>query len=235
MYLSIIINSIKRIISNINFDKTIVLSVAYITCRLTCNPLFFRQVYIYIPRLDIDFKILNTLLLFPMLYAIINLIIVTANRNTAIFIIIVGAICEGFFSFSVSYATTLPIPNLMTKIQSLNTTAINIYGGNIWYQFKQSLFTEIFINILQIIIFSLLMKKIHNFFVSTMISVFTVLTLYNIVINYYIQVDKNHHWSIAFEGIIIIMSFLALYTGIFSIIIKMVRPQNKDETSNNLK
>lgn len=232
MYLLIIINSIKKFITNFNFNKIIILSVLYVACKITCNPLFFRQVDICIPLLNVDFRILNTLLLFPALYVIINLIIITSNKKIAIFIIIMGTICEGFFAFSVSYATTLPTPTLMTKIQSLNTSAINIYGGNIWYQFKQGLLAEIFINIFQIIIFSTLVKKINNFFISTMVSVFIILIFYTIV-NYYIQVTQNYSWSTSFRGIIIIMTFLALYTSLFSIFIRIINIQNTDETSES--
>ena len=222
MYLLIIKNSLKRIATNIYIDKIVILSVLYVACKLTCNPLFFRLVNIHIPFLNFEFNVLNTILLFPILYLLINLIIIASNKNMAIFIFIAGIICEGFFSFSVTYATSLPIPNLMTKIQSLNTNAINIYGSKIWYQFKQELFAEIFINIFQIIIFSILIKKIRSFFISTMISVFITLVFYNIFINYYILATQNYNLNIAFRGISITMSILALYIGILSMIIRIM-------------
>lgn len=213
------INFFSKIIANINSHKLIMLAMLYVACKLTCNPLFFRQINIYYPILDIELKIVSSSLIFPIIYLLSDLIVLISNRKTAIFIIIIGILCDGFFSFSINYATSLPIPDTMSQTQLSYTNAINTLGNKIWKLFAHGLLATITANIVEILLFASIFNKIKSFFLSTVISVFIILIFHNIITDYPMLKSQDDVWSIIFSGLLVNMSIMAMYAAMLSTII----------------
>lgn len=211
-------DKVKATIKNNNSHIIIAFAMIYVSCKLTCNPLFFRQINLTYPFLNLELKVVSSSLVFPLIYILSDLIVIVSNRMTAVFIIIVGIICDGIFSFSISYVATLPLPS-MPPSQALNTDAINIVGGQIWKLYVHGVLATIIANIAEVLLFARLFSKIKSFFLSTTLSVLIILVFHNIITDYPMLKNQIDAWNTIFNGLLLNMSILTLYAAIFSIFI----------------
>lgn len=228
-----ILDKLKKVLGNSNSHVVIVLAMIYVSCKLTCNPLFFRNINFSYPFFNFQLKIVGSALAFPLIYIISDLIVIASNRMTTIVIILAGIICDGLFSFSVSYVAALPLPPAMSSAQITNTGAINVVGNQIWNLYLHGILATIAANVAEVLIFTSLFKKIKNFFVSTILSVFIILIFHNTITDYPMLKNQPDAWNTIFNGLFINMSILAMYAAIFSILmwLRTNRLFNRSKTS----
>ena len=62
---------VKENISN----KIFIIIMLYITAKLTCNPIFFRQIEVFIPIINIQSKITGSVLVYPLTYIFCDLLL----------------------------------------------------------------------------------------------------------------------------------------------------------------
>lgn len=70
-----------------------------------------------------------------------------------------------------------------------------------------------------VFIFAGIFKRIKNFFISTICSVFLILFVHNTITDYPMMQNQSDAWSIIFHGLLVNMTILAVYAAIFSILI----------------
>lgn len=195
----------------------IALAMFYVSAKLTCNPLFFRQINLNFPIFHFGLKIIASSLVFPIIYILSDFIYMLSSRGITIFIIIMGIVCDGLFSFCIRYITTLSMPNIMSNAQMINTNAINVIGAQVWGLYLHGLIATIVANIFEVLIFAFIFKKINNFFISTIISVAITLTFHNTITDYPILINQNKDAiKIILNGLFINISILTIYAGLIS-------------------
>ena len=152
------------------FSILILLSMLYVTCKLSCNPMFFRQAAFLIPMLDYKIKINCSSLIFPAIYIISDVITYLTSRKSAICVILFGILCDGVFSYSTSYVASLDIPSISSVNQITILNAVNHVSYQMWLLYYSGVFAAMIAAIGEVILFSFLFKKVNSFFVSTTIS-----------------------------------------------------------------
>jgi hypothetical protein len=106
----------------------LILAMLYVTFKLTCNTLFFRQTLFTIPFTEIHIRIVSSAFLYAGIYVISDAIVAISNRTIIILIIVIGVICDGLFSGLTYLITTLQMPQIDSAVQQTNTAAINQLG-----------------------------------------------------------------------------------------------------------
>lgn len=174
-------------LSEVNIHAYIVLFAAmlYVTCKLVCNSLFFRQVDISILFFPNPIKLTCSAFLYPIIYILSDLIIALSNKRFAIILALFGIFCDGFFSFCVSHISYLAISSVMSATELINTNAVDLVGRPMWQLYYQGLIAATFAAIFEILMFSILFKKYKNFIVSTVISVIITLIIHNLINDYH--------------------------------------------------
>lgn len=190
----------------------VVISMFYVAVKLTCNPLFFRHVEVTIPTLSFSttIKVVSSTFIYPLVYVLSDLITALTNRKMAIIIIIVGILCDGFFSFGVYYVSLINIPTSMTNTELKNADFVNYLGYPIWKLYYSGVLGSIITSITEIFLFNKLYRKMQNFFSSTIISVIVVLIIHNPIAAFPIWSEPDY-WQVVTNGLIIDISFMIIY------------------------
>ncbi len=193
----------------------------YITLKLTCNPLFFRQIEIHFWFINYDLKVVSSALTYPLIYVISDLIVLISNRRSAIFIVLTGILCDGIFSFAWHFISTIDIPQVMTSTELIKTTAINTIGIDVWRLFYHGLLASTITAIAELLIFSTLYTKIKSFFLSTVISVIITLTFHNIILDYQMLKNEPDAWFLIMHSLSINITIMTIYAFSVSTFLKI--------------
>lgn len=188
------------------------LVMLYVTCKLTCNPIFFRQTEFNLPFINYYFKITCAAFIFPSIYVLSDTIVAFTNRKIAILIIIFGIICDGVFSYLVSYFSNHPLPSVISPHELLNTNAVNVIGLQMWPLFYHGVMASAIAAIGEAIIFSFFYKKINNFFISTITSIMIILVIHNLITDYPTLRAEPDVWQIIVDNWIMNTFFMIMYT-----------------------
>lgn len=199
----------------------IYLTMFYVTCKLACNPMFFRQAEFTVPLIQYHMKITCAAFIFPAIYVISDAIIALTNRKIGGLIIIFGIICDGIFSYGISYFAKLEIPAIMSKTELLNTTSINIIAVQMWPLFYHGVIASAAAAIGEALIFSFIYKKLNNFFISTIASIIITLVIHNLITDYPILRDEPDAWHIIINNLLMNTSFMMVYTLIIVIFMRI--------------
>lgn len=212
-----------------NYNKSVyvllVLSMLYVAFKLTCNPMFFRQTIIKLPLLSWDLKIVCSAFVFPAIYVMSDVITALSNRKLAITIIIIGAVCDGIFSFAVDSITSLRIPNNISGLQALNTQYINHLGPQVWSLYYHGVIASVVTAIVEVFIFSFVLKKSKNFFIATITGVIITLLIHNTITDYPLLRLDPDAWKIIFNGIFVNVSIMVIYASIVSTILWLIKKE----------
>ena len=220
----------KNIKFNILVDNTsipyklsvlIFLSMLYITCKLSCNPIFFRQTDFNFPFINYHFRFTCAAFIFPAIYVINDAIVAFTNRRIALVIIVVGIACDGLFSYLISYFSSLGLPKLMSETEALNNSSVNIIGLQMWPLFYHGLVATIIAAVSETLIFSFIYKKINSFFISTNLSICIILVMHNLITDYSSLRHELDAWRIIIDNWLVNMSFVLFYTFIVVGVIKI--------------
>lgn len=193
----------------------------YVTCKLVCNPIFFRQTNFNLPYIDYHFKFTCAAFIFPSIYVLSDAIVAFTNRRIALMVIAVGIICDGLFSYLISYFASLDMPAIMSKSELLYNNSVNAIGIQLWPLFYHGLVATIIAAISEALIFSFLYKKINNFFISTILSICIILVIHNLITDYSSLRHEPDAWRIIIDNWIINMSFMILYSFLVVIVMRV--------------
>lgn len=202
------------------------MAMLYVAFKLTCNTLFFRQTNIHLPLFNMELRVVCSAFVYPAIYVISDGIVALSSRKLAIATIIVGTICDGFFSWATSSITSLNLPS-MSNDQLLNSLAINQIGPQVWKLYYHGLIAAITAAIAEVIIFSIIFKKIKNFFVSTIISVVITLLAHNTITDYPMLRSDPNAWRIIFNGLSINIAIMALYAALVTILLYVIKKRSQ--------
>lgn len=210
----------------INTNKpylVIILAMLYISFKLICNPIFFRQIELSIPPITYNLKVVGSALIYPFIYILSDVIVALSNRKTTIIIIVAGIICDGIFSFVVSRISNFALPSNLSGQALANTLAINQVGGQMWLLFIHGCIAALVVAIIEIIIFAALLKRLNNFFISTLISVVVTLVSHNLITDYPMLRQQSDAWGLIFHSLSINITIMFIYTTIVSLVLKIFK------------
>ena len=218
---------------NIKFNNSsiyllLLISMLYITLKLTCNTLFFRQTLFTVPFTHLDIRIVSSAFVYPSIYVVSDALVALSNRRIAIIVAIIGIVCDGLFSFSTFFVTNLAMP-VITGAQQANTFYINQLGPHVWELYYHGLAAATTAAIAEIVIFSFILKRSGNFFISTISSVIITLLAHNTVTDYPMLKSDPDAWKIIFNGLGMNISIMAIYAAIISVLLFIMK---KWKTSN---
>jgi len=191
------------------------LCMFYITCCVVCNPLFFR--YLELPIL----KISSAAFIYPLVYVLIDTISAMTNRGTAIFVIIVGRICDGVFSYLLFFFANQQIPLDMSSAAIQNTNAVNVLGNLVWPLWYHGVIASTVTAIVELMLFMFIFKKLKNFFLSTIISITVTLVTHNLINDYGVLKNDPHVWHVIVGNLSVNLSIMVLYTAVIALMMKM--------------
>lgn len=205
------------------FGLLIFLSMLYITFKITCNPMFFRQAELSIPSINYYFKITSAAFLFPSIYVLSDSIIALTNRKVGFFIIIFGIICDGLFSYGANYFANLDMPTIISKTELDNTMSVNLIGSKIWPLYYHGILATIIASLVEAIVFSFIYNKLFNFFTSTIISISIILVIHNLITDYFTLKHEPDVWQIIINNWVVNITILFTYGIIILGIIKSIK------------
>jgi len=193
------------------------LSMLYITLKVICNPLFFRQVEFYLEFIDYHAKLTCSAFIYSLIYVLSDMIVVISNKRFAIFIIIFGVLCDGLFTGIVHFVSTIDVPSVMSNTELIKTAAVNTLGSDMWRFFSHGLFASVAAAIAELLIFAYLYKKINSFFVSTVTSVVITLVTHNVILDYPMLKHEPDFWLLIMHNLAVNISIMIMYAAIVSI------------------
>ena len=193
----------------------------YVTLKLLCNPMFFRQTELFVPFTHYDIKITCAALIFPAIYVLSDAIILLTNRKIGFIIITFGLICDGLFSYGVNYLANLNLPAVMSKIELADTMAVNIVGVQMWPLYYHGVIASAIASLSEAFIFSFVYKKLQNFFVSTISSITIILVIHNLITDYPVLSHEPDVWQIIINNWFMNISFMTIYTLLIILVMKI--------------
>lgn len=190
----------------------VILAMAYITIKLTCNPLFFKHVDFKVNLIFTSFviKVVSSTFIYPLVYVISDLITVMTNRKTAILIILAGILLDGFYSGAVFISASFDTPAMMSSSELENARVINYLGSPTWMLYYGGVFGTIITAIAEILIFNKLYNKLKNFYIAAIASVVVVLVIHNPIAALPIW-DEPDYWDVVSNGLIVDITFMIVY------------------------
>jgi hypothetical protein len=211
-------NAILKFVKGNNFSYCILFFAAmlYVTCKLVCNPLFFRQVDISFFFSASPLKLNSSAFVYPGIYVLSDLIVVLSSRRFGILIAIFGIICDGIFSFTVSHISGLPLPSMMSKTELLSTTSVNTLGLQMWPLYYQGLIAATIAAIAEILIFSTIFKRLDNFVIATVASVVITLVFHNVINDYQMLKHEPDVWRLIINNWMVNITILFVYAVIIA-------------------
>ena len=214
------IERIKQYLFNLKKDIPILLllflSMLYITLKVVCNPLFFRQVEFYLEFIKYPIKLTCSAFVYSLIYVVIDMIVVISNKKYAIFIILFGTICDGLFSGVHYFVSTIDVPIIMSNTELIKTATINTLGSNMWSLFSHGLIASMVAAIAELLIFAYLYKKVNSFFISTVTSVIVTLVTHNVITDYPMLKHEPDFWLLIMHNLVINISIMIIYATIVS-------------------
>lgn len=172
---AIYVNNLKR-----SYICNIFLVMIYVSCVMICNPVFLEQINLFSPISLNLFELNISLLLYPIIYIINDLIIMLSSKKFAILAMLLGTLYNGIFAYISNYISNLPLPQKVSYSGLQNTYTINLMGKQLWLFYTQSLILTFIAAICQIMIFSYLYNRFNSFFLAFITSNTICLTIYNL-------------------------------------------------------
>ncbi|MCC2625258.1 MAG: hypothetical protein K0R14_1131 [Burkholderiales bacterium] len=211
-------NAILKFVKGDNFSYCILFFAAmlYVTCKLVCNPLFFRQVDIHFFFSNTPLKLNSAAFVYPGIYVLSDLIVVLSSRRFGILIAFFGIICDGIFSFTVSHISGLPLPSTMSKTELLSTTSVNTLGLQMWPLYYQGVIAATIAAIAEILIFSTIFKRLDNFVIATVTSVVITLVFHNLINDYQMLKNEPDVWRLIINNWMVNITILFVYAVIIA-------------------
>lgn len=194
-------------------------SMLYVTLKVICNPLFFRQIEFTLTFINYSVNLTGAAFVYSFIYIISDIIVLLSNRRYAIFIILFGIVCDGLFSYIMYFTSTISTPPFLSNMILMNTLAVNTIGANMWSLFYHGLLAASIAAVAELLIFSILYKKIHSFFVSTVTSVIVTLISHNLFNDYFMLKDNPEHWGLIIHNLTVNIIIMVIYATIISTIL----------------
>lgn len=186
-------------------------AMIFVSAKLLCNPLFFRQVEINFLFFTNPLKLNSSAFIYPAIYIISDAIVFFSNKKTGIAIALFGILCDGTFSYVTNLVTHFPIPHQMSVTELLNTQSINNIGGQMWKLYYYGAAASVVAAIAEILIFSALFNKSKNFLISTVTSVVITLVVHNLITDYQILYNEPDVWRLIIDNWMVNFSILFTY------------------------
>lgn len=195
----------------------LVTAMFYVTAKLICNPMFFRVT-------DIDvfgyvFRFSAAALVYPLIYILSDLMVYFESKTKAIIVVIVGVLCDGFFSYAMFMSHLLPQSYGITGNELLHSRAVDVISPllpQLWYH---GIIATLIAGVAEILLFSYLFKRVKLFGVSTIISVAIVIAIHNVILDYAILKDyPDVIWRITSNYLLNIFVVI-IYTLLISLVI----------------
>ncbi|TNF65469.1 MAG: hypothetical protein EP298_12160 [Gammaproteobacteria bacterium] len=202
----------------------------YVTCKITTDPLFFRTHMFHF--FDYSMLISFSAFIFPLVYVLSDLIVFLKGRLIAIYVVLIGTFCDGFFSYSV-YASsffsqpTFPAEQVQQASRSYAVDTLSSGFPPLWYH---GLIASIITAIVEVIIFSFFLKKLKRFSSATIISISITLISHNLFLDYPMVKAGYMTWSRVINNLIFEISIIIVYAIIIDIFILFTTRTSKKET-----
>lgn len=199
----------------------------YMTLKLACDPLFFRTIEITI--FGHSFMSMASSTIFSSTYALSDMIAFMKGRYIAIMVIIAATLCDGIFSYLIYFAGQMKIPNFTAHdVGDLNNTlAINHIAEQLPKLWHNGIIASLVTAIIEVIIFTTLLKKIKNFAISTICSVSIVLITHNILLDHQMLKSFDDQWEKIFTGFFLNMILVIIYALLVQAFISFYKSRTK--------
>lgn len=208
----------------------LILIMLYVTCKITCDPMFFRQIDIPIPFTHNIMKISSSVLLYPLTYVICDAIVAICNRSTIVAVVLIATFCDGIFSLLIHVVTNLAMPTVLSQTQLNYANAVNLLAPKMWALYYHGIIGSLTAIFGEIYLFSVLFRRIKSFLLSTLISVSTLLMVHNVLTDYPVLRGDADAWHIVANNIMFNISFLFIYLTLIYLVAKL----NLKQTFNYL-
>ncbi len=151
------------------------------------------------------------------------------GRYIAIIVIITATLCDGIFSYVIYFASQTIIPNFTANdIEDLhNTLAINHIAVQLPKLWHNGIIASLVTAIVEVIIFTTLLKKIKNFAVSTIFSVSIILITHNIILDHQMLKSFDDQWEKIFTGLFLNMILVVIYALLVQIFISFYKKSSR--------
>lgn len=199
-------------IEDFKFYVLIMLSMLFVTLKLTGNPLFFRYTIINIPHINYSYKCTCTVFEFPIIYIISDIITVFAGKKFATKLVILGMICDGLSSYFIT--TTENVFSNENKILPFTY---------MWTFFYHGVVGSLIANIGELLIFSYLLKKLNSFFISTTLSSAIIIFIHNVITDYSVMKHDPEGISIFLNNFLSEIFIVFIYTATIVLIAKLAK------------
>lgn len=199
-------------IENFKFYALILLSMLFVTLKLTGNPLFFRYTIINIPYLNYSYKCTCTVFEFPIIYIISDIITVFAGRKFATKLVILGMLCDGLSSY------------FITTTENMFSNAEKILPFTyMWAFFYHGVVGSLIANIGELLIFSYLLKKLNSFLISTTLSSAVIIFIHNVITDYSVMKHDPEGVSIFLNNLLSEICIVFIYTATLVLVAKIIK------------
>ena len=199
-------------IENFKFYALIMLSMLFVTLKLTGNPLFFRYTVINIPLINYSYKCTCTVFEFPIIYIINDIITVFAGKKFAAKLVVFGMICDGLSSYFIT--TSENMFSSPDKILPFTYMSTFFYHG---------VLGSLIANIGELLIFSYLLKKLNSFLISTTLSSTIIIFIHNVITDYSVMKHDPEGVSIFFNNFLSEIFIVFIYTAAIVLIAKIIK------------
>jgi|GEM_PF-1995786 len=211
--------------STLNNKYNIIIAIAmiYATLKITCDPMFFRQISFYIPYTPVNMKFNAASFVFPFTYICCDALValLKGNRKTLVAIVIVGSLCDGLFSLCLGVLKNYPIPLQSSHNELIYSQFVNNMGREIWMLYYQGVLASICSTLAEMYLFSRVFKKLKNFLISTYLSITCIIIVHHIISDYPIIRHEPDAAKVVISGMFINFGILFCYVLILSILFKI--------------
>jgi uncharacterized PurR-regulated membrane protein YhhQ (DUF165 family) len=201
-------------LNNNKFLIALTISLVYLTFSLACDPLAYRLVSIF------GVTTSGSVILYPALYPMLDMLTRMMGKTTVIIMIIIFHFCDFLFSYALFLVNLMPTPNTFDNLQAFNTVITPIPR-----LFWAGILGAISAGIIEVVIFSFLLRKIRNFFFSTYIATSIVIIGHGVPTDYFAfsTAFPDQAWSLVIANNSINITILSIYILIASFFIFLIR------------
>lgn len=197
---------------------TILLVMAYMCVKLTCNILFFNHLEFHL--FDIDFKMTYAAFLYPLVYVLLDWMVICFGALWAIVIVLFGVLLDGFSSGMIASTHFIDIPQTLTGTDLIYTQSIHNISQEVWALFWHGLLGSIIAYLGELLLFNALYTKIfrQSFWLSSIASICTTMAIHNAISDYQMFAGSPDRWRLIISNYSVNLSVVILYTTIIAII-----------------
>ena len=206
-------------------NLSIILLMLYVTVKIACDILFFNHLEIHFFSLIL--KPTQSAFLYPVIFILLNWILLIHGKNKAFFIVIASMLMDGIFSLLVYSAHFVPTPDLNLR-ESLLTNGVHYISQDIWALFYHGFLGSISAYILEILLFLFIFKRFKKYWISTVLSVTITMFAHHLICDYPVFArQSNHPLYLTLSNYLLSVSLLISYILALVILEKLLRNNKK--------